>query len=112
MLAKETKFHIVLVTCRSAAEARKIAKAVVGKRLAACANVIRAPVESIYWWKEKVETARERLLMIKTSAARVRELEKEVRRLHSYDVPEFLVVGVKGGSEEYLRWLAEAMLER
>ncbi len=111
-MAKETKFHIVLVTCRSEAEARKIAKAVVGKRLAACANVIGAPVESIYWWKEKVETARERLLMMKTSAARVKELEKEVRRLHSYEVPEFLVVRVEGGSEEYLRWLAEAILER
>ena len=111
-MAKETKFHIVLVTCRSAAEARKIAKAAVGKRLAACANVIGAPVESTYWWKEKVETARERLLMMKTSAGRVKELEKEVRRLHSYEVPEFLVVGVAGGSEEYLRWLTKAILER
>lgn len=108
-MASATKFQIVFVTCGTMAEARKIAETVVAKRLTACVNILGAPVESIYRWKGKVETGRERLLMIKTSAARVKELEREVRRLHSYEVPEFLVVGVQKGSKEYLRWLAEAV---
>jgi len=91
------------------AEARKIAKAVVGKRLAACANILCGTAESVYWWKGKVETGRERLLLIKTSAKKQGRLEEEVRRLHSYDVPEFLVVEVAGGSRDYVAWLADVL---
>jgi periplasmic divalent cation tolerance protein len=104
-MSRTTEVRIVLVTCGSAAEARKIAKAVVGKRLAACVNVVDGLVESIYWWKGKVEIAKERLLMMKTTKGKVKKLENEVRRLHSYEVPEFLVVGVDGGSEKYLEWM-------
>ena len=100
--------RIVLVTCGSVAEARRIARAVVEKRLAACVNIVLGSVESVYRWKGKVETARERLLIIKTTAARLAELEREVKRLHKYEVPEFLVVAVGGGSKEYLRWLTES----
>jgi periplasmic divalent cation tolerance protein len=100
---------LVVVSCGSRAEARKIAQAVVAKRLAACVNVLSAPVESIYRWREKVERAREFLLLIKTTAARLDNLEKEVARLHSYEVPEFLVLGVAGGSRGYLRWLGESV---
>jgi periplasmic divalent cation tolerance protein len=108
-MRRGSKFRIVLVTGGSTAEARKIAKAVVEKRLAACVNIIGREVESIYWWKGKVESGRERLLMMKTSAERVKELEKEVRRMHSYEVPEFLVMEVEGGSKEYLKWLGETL---
>ena len=99
--------RVVLVTCGSLAEGRKIAKAVVTKRLAACVNVVSAPVESIYRWKAKIESAKEFLLIIKTTARRLKDLEKEIMRLHSYDVPEFLVLGVDGGSRAYLEWLSE-----
>ncbi len=108
-MAKAGEFRIVLVTCGSMAEARKIAKAVVGKRLAACVNIMGGTVESVYWWKGKVETGRERLLLIKTSAKKLRRLEEEVRRRHSYEVPEFLVVEVAGGSREYVSWLADVL---
>lgn len=97
--------RIVLVTCGSVAEARRIAQAVVEKRLAACVNIVLGPVESVYRWKEKVETERERLLIIKTTRARLAELEKEVKRLHKYDVPEFVVLTVTKGSREYLNWV-------
>ena len=103
--------RIVLVTCGSVAEARRIARAVVEKRLAACVNIVLGPVESVYRWKNKVETARERLLIIKTTVARLAELEREVKRLHKYEVPEFLVIGVSGGSHEYLDWVMK-MSER
>ena len=111
-MAQTSKARIVLVTCGSRREARKIAQAVVGARLAACVNVICAPVESIYRWKGKVEAAKEFLLVIKTTAKRVDALQNEVARLHSYEVPEFLVLGVAGGSAGYLKWLGENCLEQ
>ena len=107
-MAKETSARIVLVTCGSLAEGRKIARAVVTKRVAACVNIVPVPVESIYRWKVKVERAKEFLLLIKTTARRLSALEKEIARLHSYEVPEFLVLRVGGGSPSYLEWLAEA----
>jgi periplasmic divalent cation tolerance protein len=103
------KFHIVLVTCGSLQEARKIARSVVEKKLAACVNISTAPVESVYRWKGKVETAKEHLLIIKTSKTRLKELEREVSRLHSYETPEFVVLQVAGGSTAYLRWLAKSV---
>ncbi len=101
--------RIVLVTCASIAEARKIATTVVRKRLAACANIILGPVQSVYRWKGKVQSAREVLMVIKTNTKRLAELEREVKRLHSYDVPEFIVVSITGGSREYLAWVNESV---
>jgi|SRR6266436_3909361 periplasmic divalent cation tolerance protein len=106
-MVKGTSARIVLVTCGSLAEGRKIARAVVAKRLAVCVNIVSAPVESIYRWKGKVENAKEFLLVIKTTARRLSALEKEIARLHSYDMPEFLALRVDGGSRAYLAWLNE-----
>jgi periplasmic divalent cation tolerance protein len=101
--------RVVLVTCGSMKEARKIARGVVGKKLAACVNIGTAKVESVYWWKGKVETGREFLLVMKTTAARLKALEKEVKKLHSYDVPEFVVLEIAAGSREYLRWVEQSV---
>ena len=98
------RYRIVLVTCASIAEARKISLSVVEKKLAACSNIVPG-VESIYRWKGRVERTREVLLMIKTSPKCLRELEKEVKRLHSYDVPEFIVLLIVAGSRQYLQWI-------
>ena len=102
-----TPYRLVLVTCSSLSEARKVARAVVEKQLAACVNIHTARVESIYRWKGKVETAREHLLLIKTTAHRLKALEREVRRLHSYDTPEFIALPISAGSLAYLRWLQQ-----
>ncbi|HEV2314069.1 MAG TPA: divalent-cation tolerance protein CutA [Candidatus Acidoferrales bacterium] len=101
---------MVMVTCRSQAEAKKIARAVVEARLAACANVMGSPVRSIYWWKGKVETAKEVLVLIKTTRKRFSALEREIRRVHSYDTPEIVAVPVVAGSFAYLRWIEESVL--
>lgn len=108
-MAKGTEFRVVLVTCGSKAEARKMAKAVVAKRLAACVNIVGGEVESIYRWKGKVAMGRERLLIMKTANGKLKNLEEEVRGLHSYKVPEFLVLGVEGGAKKYLAWMREAV---
>jgi periplasmic divalent cation tolerance protein len=103
------KYVVVLVSCGSRAEALRIARKIVSRRLAACANLLEAPVQSVYRWKGKVEKAREFLLLIKTSAGKISALEAEVKRLHSYDVPEFIALPIMAGSPAYLRWLAECV---
>ena len=106
-MPRATQFRLVLVTCGSLHEARETAHAIVGKHLAACVNIHTAPVESIYRWKGKTETAREHLLLMKTTAKRLKALETEVLRLHSYETPEFIVLPISAGSRAYLRWLAQ-----
>ena len=102
-----TDKFVVLVTCGSAAEAKRIARAVVESRLAACVNIIPGSVTSIYRWKGKVESAREKLLLIKTSRKRLAKLQAAVEQLHSYDVPEFIALPIAAGSRAYLAWLDE-----
>jgi periplasmic divalent cation tolerance protein len=100
---------VVLVTCSSPAEARRIARAVVEARLAACVNIVPGAVQSIYRWKGKVESARERLLLIKTSRRRLAKLCKAVEQLHSYDVPEFIALPIAAGSPAYLAWVDDCL---
>jgi periplasmic divalent cation tolerance protein len=90
-------------------EARRIARAVVGARLAACVNILPRAVTSIYRWKGKVESARESLLLIKTSKKRLAKLQASVQRLHSYEVPEFIALPLLAGSRAYLTWLEESL---
>ena len=101
--------RIVLVTCSTLTEARRIARTVVSKRLAACVNIILGPAESLYTWNGKLERAREYLLVMKTAAKRLSELEREVKRLHSYEVPEFIALKVTEGSASYLSWLSSSV---
>jgi periplasmic divalent cation tolerance protein len=103
------KNRVVLVTCETLTEGRHIARSVVSKRLAACVNVVLSPVDSYYTWKGKLEAAREYLLVMKTTAKKLAELEREVKRLHSYDVPEFIALSIVGGSKDYLQWLGNSV---
>jgi periplasmic divalent cation tolerance protein len=100
---------VVLVTCGSLAEARRIARAAVDARLAACVNIVPGVVHSIYRWRGKIESANERLLLIKTSRGRLARLRATVQRLHSYQVPEFIALPVSAGSRGYLKWLDECL---
>ena len=102
---------VVVVTCGSAAEARRIARAVVEARLAACVNILPGAVTSIYRWKGKMESAREHLLLIKTSRKRLAGLRGVVERLHSYDVPEFIAPPILAGSRAYLAWLEKSLVQ-
>jgi periplasmic divalent cation tolerance protein len=100
---------VVLVTCRSAKEAERIARGLVETRLAACGNILSSPARSIYRWKEKIESAREVLLVIKTSRRRFPALQATIKRLHSYEVPEIIALPIAAGSQSYLSWLAESV---
>ncbi|MGZ3536333.1 MAG: divalent-cation tolerance protein CutA [Thermodesulfobacteriota bacterium] len=97
---------VVLVTCGSEEEALKIANALVEEHLAACVNVI-APIRSIYRWEGKIWDEKEWLLTIKSQSHRFAELEKKVKSLHSYSVPEIVSLPIGEGSSSYLNWLVE-----
>ena len=104
-MKRETRFRVALVTCATLEEARKIARGVVERHLAACVTIVTHAVESFYSWEGKLENSSEYLLMIKTTEEKVEELQKDVVALHSYDTPEFIVLPIVAGSEAYLEWL-------
>ena len=106
---RETEYRVVLVTCGTLEESRKLARAMVEKHLAACVNIVTHAVESFYMWEEKLENASEYLLVIKTSEERLEELKNAVLEMHSYDTPEFVALPVVAGTEEYLKWVGESL---
>src|SRR6476620_7143695 len=99
-------FIVVYVTAGSAAEAENLAHTLVSEKLAACVNRIRS-VQSTYRWQGQIEQSDEELLIIKTRKELFPALEKRVRELHSYSVPEIIAVPLVGGSAGYLAWLQE-----
>jgi periplasmic divalent cation tolerance protein len=103
-----TDKRIVFTTTGSEEEAQKIARHLVERRVAACVNIIPR-MESIYRWQGKVESAQEWLLIIKTTAARFPAVRESIRELHSYELPECIVVSVEDGSLPYLQWLEESV---
>ena len=103
-----TDKRIILTSAGSEAEARKIAQALVERRLAACVNIV-GPIHSIYRWKGAVESAPEYLLAIKTTAAAFPRVRDAIRELHSYELPECLMLSVEAGSDDYLRWIDDSI---
>jgi periplasmic divalent cation tolerance protein len=95
---------VVFSMCASAEEAEGIARALVEKRLAACVNVL-AGARSIYRWQGAIEEASEWLLIIKSRRDLADELRAEIEKLHSYEVPEVLVLAVVDGAPGYLGWM-------
>ena len=97
---------VVLVTCGSLEEGRTIARTLVERRLAACVNMV-AGLESVYRWKDAVES--ECLLLAKTTRAGFEPLRSAVRELHSYELPEIVALPIVDGLEAYLRWIAASV---
>lgn len=95
---------LVLITAPNPRVARSLARALVSERLAACVNLVPA-VQSVYRWQGKVESAREVLLLVKTTRRGYPTLERRVRTLHPYEVPEVIALPVDRGSAPYLAWL-------
>ena len=104
-----TDKRLVLTTCGSPEEARRIAHELVKRRLAACVNIV-PQIESVYRWKGEVETATEWLLVIKTTAgAFERTTRSRSEKLHSYDVPECIEITIEDGSPAYLDWITQSV---
>src|ERR1700694_3350285 len=103
-----TDKRIVLCTAGSEDEARKIARHLVENRLAACVNIV-PHVESVYRWQEKVESASEWLLLIKTTLEKFPNVRDAIRELHSYELPECISIRVDDGSATYLEWIGQSV---
>lgn len=101
-----TDFVIVLITAPNEDEAAKMANDVVASGLAACVNIIRN-IRSIYRWQGKIEDESEVLMLVKTRRERFDDLEKRVRELHPYAVPEIIALPIIAGFEGYLGWLKQ-----
>jgi len=99
---------LVLTTIAADADGSALGRTLVDERLAACVNVL-PPMTSVYRWKGQVEQDREQQIVIKTTRDRLGALEARVRELHSYELPEFLVIAAGGGSDAYLAWVDEAV---
>jgi len=97
---------VVYITSPNEDEALKIAKALVGERLAGCVNIVKG-MRSIYNWQGKIEDDSEVLMIVKTQRHLFESLKNRVKELHSYTVPEIIAMPVVEGSEEYINWLKE-----
>ena len=101
-----TDARIVLTTAGSPQEAEKIARALVERRLAACVNIV-PQIQSVYRWKDKIEHETEWLLIIKTKTNLFESVADAIKELHSYELPECVMLEVSSGSERYLDWIRE-----
>jgi len=104
---KKTDRIIVLITAGNEEEAHKIAELLVNEKKAACVNILPG-VDSLFWWEDKIDSARESLLLVKTKASLFPEVVELVKRTHSYEVPEIIALPIIAGSEDYLKWLDTA----
>lgn len=98
-------YGVVLVTASSQKEAETIASSLIETQLAACVNLL--PIHSIYTWQGKIHSDSEWQLIIKTDLSLFSQLEKKIRELHSYEVPEIIAVPVLAGSQPYLQWISD-----
>lgn len=109
-LAAEIEPRLVYITTGSAEEAEKIARDVVERHLAACANILTG-MRSLYWWEGKIAEGSECVLILKTVSSRVDTLLHHVKALHSYENPSILVLPVEDGYAPFLSWIAQATSE-
>jgi periplasmic divalent cation tolerance protein len=100
-------YCVVLITA-PVEKAQDLARHIVDRKLGACVNRVQE-VESLYWWKGKVERDKESLLVVKTSLSKLDELIREVKALHPYTVPEIIALPIVGGNEDYLNWIDESL---
>ena len=100
--------HIVLVTAPDLDVARKLSAAILEARLAACVNIIPG-LESHYWWEGKLDKSAELLLLIKTTKANLKALEKLVLEKHPYDTPEFVAFPASEVTDKYMDWVRDSV---
>jgi len=101
---EESTYIVLFITTATIGEAKRISKALLNQRKAACVNIV-PKVSSLFWWQEKLNSAQESLLIIKTKASQLNEIVRLVKELHSYDVPEIIALPIVGGNQDYLEWI-------
>ena len=100
----KTSFVVIMVTCGSKRESRDIVNSLLKKRSVACANIISG-VSSKFWWRGKINSAREFLIVLKADRKNFRNIERTIKRIHSYVLPEIIALPIVNAGKDYLRWL-------
>ncbi len=101
---EESAMVVILITTSTDEEAHKIANMLLTQRKVACVNIV-SRVNSLFWWQDKIDSAQESLLIIKTKASLLYEIVTSVKEIHSYEVPEIIALPVVGGNQDYLNWI-------
>ncbi len=102
------KHYLVFVTTPNRVVSEKLSKELVSQKLAACVNTLPG-LKSRYWWKGKIETAREELLLIKTDQTKLKILIQSIRKNHPYEVCEVVALPITSGNPAYLNWITQSL---
>lgn len=105
-MSAKKEYIIILVAASKIEEGKKIATALLKVKLAACINLLNH-VQSMYWWKNKIETSKEVLMIIKAEKSKFKLIMKKIKESHSYSVPEIISLPIVQGNKEYLKWISE-----
>lgn len=101
-------YIVVFVACANKNQAQKIASGLIEKRLVACVNIIDK-VSSLFWWNNKVDSAKEVLLIMKSKRSKIKQIIKNVKSWHSYEVPEIIALPIIAGYKPYLEWIDDSI---
>lgn len=99
---------VILITCVNKREAKKITRSLLAKKLVACVNIIDK-IESVFWWQGNIESASEVLLIAKSNRSLLQKIIRQVKLLHSYQVPEVIALPIVGGNKDYINWINESI---
>jgi len=105
------KEMVVIITSGREKEAKRLARVLVEEKLAACVNIL-PDVESNYWWKGKIESSQEWMLVLKTQEKMVQRIIERVKEIHSYEVPEVIALPIVTGNRDYLQWISDVLASR
>ena len=105
---EEPKYIVVFITTGGTEEAQRISRILLEQRKVACVNII-PKVDSLFWWEDKLDSAQENLLIVKTKASLLPEIINLVKGVHSYTVPEIIALPIVGGNQDYLEWIEKSV---
>ena len=99
-------YIVLFITTANTKEAQLISKVLLEQRKAACINIVPR-VSSLFWWQDKLDSAQESLIIVKTKASLLNEIVSLIREIHSYDIPEIIALPIVGGNQDYLEWIGK-----
>ncbi len=103
---EEFTYTVLFITTANTEEAQRISSMLLNRKKAACVNIV-PKVSSLFWWQDKLDSAQESLLIVKTKTSLLNEVVTLVREIHSYDIPEIIALPIVGGNQDYLDWIGK-----
>ena len=103
---EEFTYIALFITTATVEEAQRISRVLLEQRKVACVNIL-SRVNSLFWWQDKLDSAQESLLIVKTKASLLNEIVTLVREIHSYHIPEIIALPIIGGNQDYLEWIGK-----